>query len=319
MVTDGVPWGGGWSRWLGLGIVAVALVTVAWACITAWGAIVHGHPAYAVVLAMTAVGAGVAARRINRRRSPATVTAAAGRVLLLVAGVAWITGVAWLRPFPAVEPAIGATASDAAVTVAESATTFTLMPAGNAADIGLVFQPGALVDPRAYAAILRPLAAAGYPVIIAKQPLGIAFLALGALDEARSDHPEISQWVVGGHSLGGVVASIQADGADERADRPAIGLLLYASYPASDVSASLSASVLSISGSLDGLSTPGEIEASRTDLPPDAEFVVIEGASHAQFGAYGSQPGDGHPTIGDAEAAERISEASVTFLDRLGR
>jgi pimeloyl-ACP methyl ester carboxylesterase len=57
--------------------------------------------------------------------------------------------------------------------------------------------------PRAYAAVLRPLADAGYTVVIPKQPLGIAFLATGAFESTRDAHPDIDSWVVGGHSLGG--------------------------------------------------------------------------------------------------------------------
>ena len=40
--------------------------------------------------------------------------------------------------------------------------------------VGLVFVPGARVDPRAYAHILRPLAEAGYLVAVLKEPFGLA-------------------------------------------------------------------------------------------------------------------------------------------------
>ena len=33
------------------------------------------------------------------------------------------------------------------------------------------------------------------------------------------------------------------------------------------------------------------------DLPADAQFVVIEGGNHSQFGNYGLQPGDNEATI----------------------
>jgi hypothetical protein len=91
--------------------------------------------------------------------------------------------------------------SDAAVTVTETATSIVLVPAGTAGELGVFFQPGARVDARAYVAVLRPLAEAGHPVVIAKQPLGITFLALPAFDSARSAHPAVARWVVGGHSL----------------------------------------------------------------------------------------------------------------------
>ena len=52
--------------------------------------------------------------------------------------------------------------SDAAVTVTESATQIVMTPTGEVSSTGVFFQPGAKVDARAYAAVLRPLAEAGF-------------------------------------------------------------------------------------------------------------------------------------------------------------
>jgi hypothetical protein len=41
---------------------------------------------------------------------------------------------------------------------------------------------------------------------------------------------------------------------------------------------------------------------------------VIDGAVHAFFGDYGSQPGDGEPTISHDEARTQISNATVGFV-----
>lgn len=81
---------------------------------------------------------------------------------------------------------------------------------------------------------------------------------------------------MGGHSLGGVIAAREADDADEDTVAPVVGLLLYASYPANDISGTLDARVESISGSRDGLATPDKINASHADLTPDAQLTVIE-------------------------------------------
>jgi len=83
------------------------------------------------------------------------------------------------------------------------------------------------------------------------------------------------------------------------------------------VRGSLTTAVESVSGSLDGLATPAKISASRPDLPPGATFTVIDGGTHAQFGSYGLQPGDGTATIGEKEARRLISAASLRFLDSL--
>ena len=178
-----------------------------------------------------------------------------------------------------------------------------------------MFSPGARVDSRAYAALLRPVAEAGYLVVILKEPFGLAIAQIGQAAGPIADHPEITTWAVGGHSLGGVAAaSFAADNPDTVS-----GLLLWASYPNGDLSTDTDLQVESISGSNDGLTTPADIEKSKANLPPDTTFTVIDGGVHAYFADYGEQPGDGQPTIDRDEASAQIIEASTAFLDRLAR
>ncbi len=300
------------------GLLALAgLGVVAWVFLTTWDAVVHGHPAYAVLLGLTALGCLVLLWWSFRPRAavPRWRTALALVGCLLLAG--WLAGLAWLRPFVAVEPALSAMASTATVIVTESPTGIVMVPGLDPSATGIVFQPGARVDARAYVAILRPLVDAGYTVVIPKQPLGIAFLATGAFESARDSHPEITQWVVGGHSLGGTVAAIDAEDHQFDAGGTVSALLLYGSYPASDMSTSLSTAVLSVSGTLDGLATPADIEASRADLPAEASFVPVVGAVHAFFGDYGPQPGDGTPTISHDDARAQIGQVSLDFVSSL--
>jgi len=270
---------------------------------------------YPVLLGLTVVGGVLVLWRSVRRRSAHAGWRLAGDLVLVAAAIGWVATMAWLRPFTAVEPALAAMRSDDAVTVTESATRIELEPTGDVTGTAVFFQPGAKVEARAYAAVLRPLAESGHLVVIAKQPLGIAFLATGAFDDARSAFPDARRWVVGGHSLGGVVASAEADAADSVATAPVVGLLLYASYPANDVSTSLTAQVESISGSRDGLATPAKIDAAKPDLPAQAHYTVIDGGVHAFFADYGPQPGDGTPTISHDDARAQISAASVKFVD----
>lgn len=307
-----------WRTWLTLVVSVAALLVVVWVTLTAWGGIVHGHPAYAVLLGVTValcVLAAVLAIRARRREPRRGVWRLIGRIVVTALAVGWIALIAWLEPHTAVEPAISAMTSDASVTVVETPTDITFTPGAGGSGPAVFFQPGALVDARAYAAVLRPLAEAGHTVVITKQPLGIAFLALGALDGVAAQHPEIDTWVVGGHSLGGTVAAIEAT-ADGAAD--VSGLLLFASYPASDISGA-DLAVASLSGTADGLSTPAKIEDSRANLPASTVFVVVDGASHAQFGSYGLQAGDGTSTISNEDARQQIADAAVSFVDSLSR
>ena len=127
-------------------------------------------------------------------------------------------------------------------------------------------------------------------------------------------HPEIRTWAVAGHSLGGVVACSYAAAHPDRVR----GLLLYASYPASNLSAPLvNTAVLSIFGTNDGLATPAKVTQGRPNLPTTTRCTPIGGGIHAFFGDYGAQPGDGQPSLSHESAREQIVTASAAFLTAL--
>ncbi len=238
----------------------------------------------------------------------------AGRVVVAVLVVAVLGVLVWLRPFPAGDASRAALASDAAVTVIDHPTTIELVPAtATKPSVGLVFSPGARVDARAYAALLRPAAEAGYLVVILKEPFGLAITQIGQSAGPIGDHPEVERWVVGGHSLGGVSAAWFAGDHLDVVD----GLLLWASFPNDDMSGDTSLQVESIYGSNDLLATPADIDRSRSKLPPDTTFTEIEGGVHAFFGDYGDQPGDGDAAVSREQASQDISAATVAFLDRV--
>jgi pimeloyl-ACP methyl ester carboxylesterase len=168
------------------------------------------------------------------------------------------------------------------------------------------------VDVRATAAVLRPLAEAGYLVVALKEPLGIALTSPGQSASAMAAFDGVERWAVGGHSLGGVAASSFAAAHDDEVD----GLLLHASYPLGDMS-DADLVVASVSGSADGLTTPADVDASRADLPAATTFTEVDGAVHAFFADYGPQPGDGTPTASREQAQAEIVAASLALLDEL--
>ncbi|WP_243077013.1 alpha/beta hydrolase [Microbacterium sp. SS28] len=195
---------------------------------------------------------------------------------------------------------LAAVQADDRIVITDDSAAFILEPASGATGVGLVFVPGAKVEAAAYAAKLSGLVAEqGLTVVITKPWLNLAFFDLRPLDAFTSLAPDVDTWIVGGHSLGGVRSCMLATQAD--------ALALFASYCSTDL-ASSGLPVLSISGSEDGLSTPEDIQAGSTQLPPDAEFFEIEGASHSSFGDYGLQAGDGTPTISDDEMTAQITE-----------
>ncbi len=171
--------------------------------------------------------------------------------------------------------------------------------------IGLVFIPGAKVDPWAYASTLSGLVRdEGISVVITRPWLNLAFFDLRPLASFTDDVPDVDIWMVGGHSLGGVRACMLAEDAD--------ALVLFASYCSTDL-ATTGMPVLSVSGGNDGLSTRSKIEDAAHLLPPDTLFVEIPGANHANFGAYGPQDGDGESSVPVDEMIANVSEIVGDF------
>jgi pimeloyl-ACP methyl ester carboxylesterase len=184
-------------------------------------------------------------------------------------------------------------------------------PVNSLPETGFIIYPGGRVDYRAYAPAAHQIAAQGYLVVIIHVPLNLAVLDPAVASSVIAAYPQIKHWAVGGHSLGGTMAANFVHA------HPGVvqGLVLWASYPAGRDNLSASAvKVLSISGMLDGLSTPAKIEASRPLLPAGTTFVPIQGGDHAQFGWYGPQSGDNPATISRADQQSQIVQATLDFL-----
>lgn len=230
---------------------------------------------------------------------------------LLVAAVAGIliwsqVGVMDAEPGP-----LDAVRADDRIAMSEVDGSLVLAPVSGASDVGLVFVPGAKVQAEAYAPILAGIVAEdGVTVVITRPWLNLAFFDPRPLSSFTDLEPGVSTWLVAGHSLGGVRACQLASDAD--------GLVLFASYCANDLSGS-GLPVLSLSGSEDGLTTPQKVDDNRALLPADTTFVEIPGASHASFGDYGPQAGDGEPSISDADMHADVTAALTELLATLPR
>jgi hypothetical protein len=233
----------------------------------------------------------------------------AGLLVVLTAGfVIW--GETPARPMP---EALAALQSDNKVRV-DSGAWLTFAPTGGQPSVGFIIYPGGRVDYRAYAPQARTIAAQGYLVVIAPMPLNLAVLNPNAAADIIAAHPEITSWAIGGHSLGGSMAANFAH------SHPASiqGLVLWASYPAgTDNLSQYNLTVVSISGTQDGLATPAKIEASRPLLPQDTLWVPIQGGNHGQFGWYGSQAGDLQASISREEQQAQIVQSTLDFLSHL--
>jgi hypothetical protein len=325
--------------WLVLGLAMVA--TPVWLGWTRWPAILNGHPAMLVagiacgLLGLIAVAWSIGSLTVGGRQDregdpehPAHRTSqqvarrARRRVILavpmLVLALLLVATLVYARPFVATPEASAALHSGQGVRLSDRLGWYELVPVreDESGDVvkpttGLLFVPGARIDSRAYAHLLRSLAEAGYLVAVLKEPFGFALLDPNHGKTVIDFHPEIATWAVGGHSLGGVTAAALAD-KDERVK----GLVLLASYPAEPL-VRTDLRVVSISGTSDGFTTPADIEASKAKLPPNTSYVVINGAVHSSFGDYGEQAGDGIASVDRSAAQAEVTTATLSLLASL--
>lgn len=177
--------------------------------------------------------------------------------------------------------------------------------------VGLVIYQGAKVLPPSYAYVAKQIASQGYTVFIPQLPLNLAVFGIDTATKIIEANPTLKCWAVGGHSLGGAMASEYAK------DNTVAGLVLWAAYPAdsNDLSKS-SMKVVSISGTRDGLATPEKIEAAKKNLPADTTYIAIQGGNHAQFGDYGPQAGDNAAEISLEDQQAQIVEATLGLLSQ---
>ena len=194
---------------------------------------------------------------------------------------------------------------------------YTFAPAGSSVDpakasTGLIIYPGAFVDESAYALFAGALAASGYTTFIVPMPLDLAVLNANAAQTVIEQNPQITNWVIGGHSLGGAMAGQFVAAHPELAK----GLVLLGAFPNGDLSG-WDGVVASIYGTNDGLAKPEQVLAAANVLPASTAFVPIEGGNHAQFGAYGAQGGDNTATISAADQLAQTVQATLNVLNQV--
>ncbi|MBL8148080.1 MAG: alpha/beta hydrolase [Anaerolineae bacterium] len=190
-------------------------------------------------------------------------------------------------------------------------------PAGSAVDAskastGFILYPGAFVDATAYALFASAIAASGYPVFVTPMPLDLAVMNPNAAQVVIDTHPEITNWVIGGHSLGGAMAGQFVAAHPDQIS----GLVLFGAYPNADLSG-WNGIATSVYGTNDGIATSAQVQAAANILPAGTTFVPIEGGNHAQFGDYGAQGGDNPATISAAEQLAQAAQATLNVLNQV--
>ncbi|MBO5526324.1 MAG: alpha/beta hydrolase [Clostridia bacterium] len=147
---------------------------------------------------------------------------------------------------------------------------------------GFIFYPGGKVEFTAYLPLMAALAEQGILCVLVEMPFNLAVLDVNAADGIQEQFPEIKEWYIGGHSLGGSMAAS------------------YLAKHTADLS-DTELEVLSVYGSEDKVMNREKYDANKSNLPDGFTEIVINGGCHAYFGMYGEQDGDGVPNISNRE------------------
>ena len=210
--------------------------------------------------------------------------------------------------------------STANVAVADDATALEFRPV-NPRDAALVFLCGSGVTARAYVPLLRPIAEAGYRVVVIKLPWRFAPLdthkdeAVRRAHAAIATHPHTS-WVVAGHSLGAALATRVV----RREPKTAGAMVLIGTTHPKEIDLSaFTIPVAKVYGSNDGVAPPERMLANRRLLPGQTKWVEVRGGNHSQFGHYGHQLFDGEATISREEQQAATRSVLLETLAKVSR
>lgn len=210
--------------------------------------------------------------------------------------------------------------SDQVVAVERTKNFIHFQPVNDPQPTGLLFFPGGMVQPEAYAPMSRAIAEHGFNVFIVKLPFGSAPLASQEVSvmkqalEIMETNKFIQNWAAGGHSRGAAIASRFALLHGELFDAL---ILIGTSHPKEDAF-DLSNSALAVTkiyATNDGLASMAEVEANARYLPDDTTWVLIDGGNHSQFGYYGSQLGDNAATINREQQQKIMIDAILSALN----
>jgi hypothetical protein len=218
----------------------------------------------------------------------------------------------YLRPYAPADNAQSALLSGDGIVVEQNENWISFEPPV-VTGAAVIFYPGRLIEAEAYSPLAKKLATAGHPVYIAHMPFNLAVTKIDAAEEIIRVHPKQS-FVLGGHSLGGVMAARYAAEHSDQLE----GVFFLASYP--DEKGSLKGTtlaVLSVLGTEDQVIDRDSYREGRSFLPDNTIYYSLEGGNFAQYGSYGTQKGDGKARISEEEQQSLTVRVMLDWLGNL--
>jgi pimeloyl-ACP methyl ester carboxylesterase len=231
-------------------------------------------------------------------------------VVVLIIGAAFQQKAA--RHADASPAALAAAVSDDDVRVDEGAY-LTFRPIKTPERMGVVFYPGAFTDIRGYAPTLKPLASAGYRVVVTPMPFELSILAIDRALAVMAANPDIKRWAILGHSIGGAAAGSFAHGNPNAVE----GVIIWDSYPPATSSlAEFPKPAWHIHRATPDGKPPEKFAAQRGLFPPSSTWVPVPGGIHMNFGAFsgGGYVEDWEPSISQQEQHKLVVAATLRAL-----
>lgn len=171
---------------------------------------------------------------------------------------------------------------------------------------GVIIYPGGKVDEKAYAYLAKSLSDLGYEAVVLKMPLKLAILGGNKARKYIEGSERIEEWVVIGHSLGGVAAA----GFIEKNPEKIEGMVFMGSYPTENTDLRDNGiDIYSLIGTEDRIVNREAFLAAIEALGESVELVEIPGGNHSYYANYGNQENDGAASIGYAEQQQYILDA----------
>lgn len=171
---------------------------------------------------------------------------------------------------------------------------------------GFIFYPGGKVEAEAYYPLMAECAKNGVLSVIVEMPFNLAVFNINGADGIKEEFPEVENWYVGGHSLGGSMVASYLDKNREEYK----GLILLGSYSTIDFRDS-DIRALSIYGENDRVMNREKYNECKANLSTLSEHEIV-GGNHAGFGMYGRQDGDG---IAEISSFEQIKTTAIIIAD----
>jgi predicted alpha/beta hydrolase family esterase len=208
----------------------------------------------------------------------------------------------------------------------ESLDAITHIPFLGSNNSAVVLYAGAFVDARAYSVMAERLSREfGYTTLI---PVYANLMSFefdkpppppSRLEELQRKYPHIQNWILVGHSMGGIAAAHDMHQSLSTAT-PASALVFLASYMYSlnntiDFSTHPNILMASVTATNDAILNHERFQQAQKYLPPNTMQVEIQGGNHAAFGHY--QPEDADRTIDHHEQQDRVIQVILEITRRI--